>query len=324
MPTPIESGHTREPHVPILPAAAMDALRAGVAGRDLDDAAAWFRLRRDRYVPRSLWRQLSDRERLRVMVEVVGSTAETAWPASHCSAAAVLRIPVIGPLPTEVEVVVPDGRRGRSPGVIRHRSQNCPTGVMHEGIYVTSPARTAVDLARVRSLACGLAALDHVLHHGMATYAEVEREREAIPKGGRGRQRARLAVALADHRSESAGESLSRARLYELGFPRPALQRRFFDAGGRFVARTDMYFERERTVGEFDGMLKYRVPEGADPQQAGRVVGEEKKREDAIRRLGVGVARWTWDEAHRPDEFLRILTAYGLRPRADDRWLERF
>lgn len=314
----------RRHSTPIIPAAALEGLRTQVAGCDIYAAADWFRLRRDRYVPRALWQQLSDTERLLVMVEVVAHAAESARPISHCSAAAVWEIPVIGRIPAAVEVTVPDGRRGRSPGVIRHRSQNCPIGILHNGIRVTTPARTAVDLARLHSLACGVAAMDNVLHRGLATYAELNRELEAIPKGGRGRRRARLALALADGRSESAGESLSRVRLFELGYPRPDLQHRFFDHRGTFVARTDLFWEVEQMVGEFDGLLKYRVPEGADPQAAGRIVTEEKRREDAIRRLGVGVARWVWDEAFRPDRFQRVLTSYDLYPRADDSWLERF
>ncbi len=304
----------------VLPGSALRALQSGPTDRSTE----WLRLRRDRYIPAEVWRSLSDAQQLRLKVQLVADAAEAPIVISDNSAATVWEIPVIGRLPGKVECVVDDGRRGRSPGVIRHRSQNPPAGVLHDGVRVTPPARTAVDLARRRSLACGVAALDDVLHRGLATYADVVREREAIPKGGRGRQRARLAVALADGLSESAGESLSRVRLFELGYRRPVLQREFFDDNGIFVARTDMYWEDDAMIGEFDGKVKYRVTEDAGPDEASRILWREKRREDALRRLGPGVARWVWEDALHPERLHRILLSHGLRPRVDPAWLERF
>ena len=249
-----------DPPVPlhdVVSAAALRAMRSDASACGPDDPAAWLRLRRNHYMSQETWDGLSPTERLQVMVHVVSASAERRKVASHCSAAGVWSIPLIGPVPEQAEIVVPDRSAGRSPGVIRHRSQNCPKGVLHDGVWVTPPARTAVDLARVRSLASGVAALDHVLHHRMASRAELIREQEAIPRGGRGRQRARLAVALADEKSESAGESLSRVRLFELGYPRPTLQHEFHDERGVFVGRPDMYWRQHKIIGEFDGRVKY-------------------------------------------------------------------
>lgn len=306
-----------------MPGAARDALRADLDGQDPAAALEWFRLRRDSYVPATAWNALSDSAKLLVQMHVVAMSSPVDRVNSHCSAATAQGIPIIGPLPAHVELTVPDNRTGRAAGVVRHRSQNCPEGVLHNGILVTPPARTAVDLARVRSLASGVAALDHVLHHKMASREELIREQEAIPKRGRGRQRARLAIALADGAAESAGESLSRIRLYELGYPKPTLQHEFYDDRGSFVGRTDMYWRQHKTVGEFDGRMKYRVEEAGDPEEAGRILWREKQREDALRRLDLTVARWVWDDAIRPDRLRAVLTAYGLRPEADPSWLER-
>lgn len=303
---------------------ALAGIREELARDNPQDVVGWFRLRRDRHIPKPVWDRLGPRGRLRVMVDVVSSAAETPRVNSHHSAAAVLNIPTIGSIPTQVECIVPDNALGRSPGVIRHRSQNPPAGVMHDGVLVTPPDRTAVDLARLYGLACGVAAMDDVLHRGLATYADLVREREAIPKGGRGRQRARLALALADGLAESAGESLSRVRLYELGYARPVLQKEFRDTGGVFVGRTDMYWDTEDVAGEFDGEIKYRIPPNADPKLAAQIVWEEKQREDALRKLVDGVARWVWSDALRPDRFQAVLASYGLRPRHDDSWMERF
>jgi hypothetical protein len=50
-----------------------------------------------------------------------------------------------------------------------------------------------------------------------------------------------------------------------------------------------------RTVGEFDGRVKYvrLLRPGQDP---GDVVFEEKRREDDLRDAGLQVVRWGWDD----------------------------
>ena len=77
------------------------------------------------------------------------------------------------------------------------------------------------------------------------------------------------------------------------GLPPPALQHEVPE----LRAVTDFYWEEFRTVGEFDGKVKYvrSLRQGEDP---GEAVYREKRREDALRDLGLKVARWTWDELH--------------------------
>jgi hypothetical protein len=53
-----------------------------------------------------------------------------------------------------------------------------------------------------------------------------------------------------------------------------------------------------RTVGEFDGQVKYGrlLPPGQEP---GDAVFAEKIREDEIRATGLAVVRWTWGDLPR-------------------------
>ena len=62
---------------------------------------------------------------------------------------------------------------------------------------------------------------------------------------------------------------------------------------GALVARTDFAWEEHELVGEFDGKVKYGrlLRPGQEP---GDAVFEEKRREDAVRAEGWGVARWVW------------------------------
>ena len=64
---------------------------------------------------------------------------------------------------------------------------------------------------------------------------------------------------------------------------------------GDSTAYTDFGWARHRTVGEFDGKVKYgRLLEPG--QDVGEVVYAEKLREDAIRSEDWQVVRWTWQD----------------------------
>lgn len=304
-----------------LTTSALAALRDGLASVDPDQAVRWFHLRRNAYFDSTVWESLPAEQRLVVLGHVVVAASPATRLLSHCSAAAVWGIPLIGVWPDKVEILVPDNTHGVSTGIKRRRTQNLPNGTMVNGLLVTSAARTAVDLARIGSLATGVAAVDHVLHRHLTDRAALHSEIASIPRNGRGRRRARLAVALARPGSESPAESLSRTRLFELDLPQPRLQVDFEDGEG-FIGRVDMYWDHLDLIGEVDGRLKYGVAPGSSPRQAGDVVWREKLREDRLRAVTSRLTRWTWDDAISTERFRRKLTAAGLRATGDPTWLE--
>ena len=65
----------------------------------------------------------------------------------------------------------------------------------------------------------------------------------------------------------------------------PDPQQDIFDEDGQFVARVDFCWKKQRTIGEFDGKIKYRrvLKPG---QSIEDVLFEEKRREDVLRDLG--------------------------------------
>lgn len=126
----------------------------------------------------------------------------------------------------------------------------------------------------------------------------------------RSRRRWDRAWAFADGRSESPGESVSRALIAMLGFPAPSLQRTTVTDSGSY--RLDFCWQQQRVVGEFDGRLKYFDQEllgGRDPRE---VLYREKLREDALRRAGWTVVRWGWPQLRRPRELAQRLVQAGL------------
>lgn len=168
-----------------------------------------------------------------------------------------------------------------------------------DGIPVTSPARTLVDLARTSSAAAGVAAGDHAL----ATGLDPDDLADALHDGGRrhGIRRARWVASLLDGRAESAGESYSRLRMIEADLPVPDLQV-VIDAVRGFDPRVDFLWPDVGLIGEFDGKVKYgRLLGPAD--DPGEVVFREKVREDRLRELGFEVVRWIWDDLARPQLF---------------------
>jgi hypothetical protein len=110
-------------------------------------------------------------------------------------------------------------------------------------------------------------------------------------KGWPGVPAARQVLAFADGRSESVGESRSRVAIARAGLLTPALQLPVRLGGA--TAYCDFGWPAQRTVGEFDGKVKYGrlLRPGQEP---GDAVYAEKLREDAIRAEDWEVVRWTW------------------------------
>jgi hypothetical protein len=166
------------------------------------------------------------------------------------------------------------------------------------GLPVTSPARTAVDLARALPFDHAVVLLDAALHAGVCTEAALT---DGLGRciGRPGARAAGRAVRFADGRSESVGESRSRIVLRALRVAPTALQFPVRTVEGALLGRADFAWEDRRVIGEFDGRIKYGrlLRPGQEP---GDAVFEEKRREDAIRDGGWGVVRWTWRDLDAP------------------------
>lgn len=120
-------------------------------------------------------------------------------------------------------------------------------------------------------------------------------------------------------RSMSVGESLSRARMYELDLPRPQLQVAYHDDDG-LVGFADV--DWNGVVGEMDGKRKYGIPDGSSAAQATDVLWREKKREDRMRLRCRALVRWDWATAISADRFRRRLANVGFVPQPRNTWLE--
>jgi hypothetical protein len=310
---------TPNPWEPTLIQLASELKAAGFSGGEvarLARRAELRRVRRGAYARTDAAPQ-DEREAHR---ELVMATLRQCGPAvvvSHMSAAALHNLPLWSGGLQRVHLT-----HNRSGGGHRRRyleMHGIPldaSDVTHQDdVPLTTLARTVVDLACCLPAGQAVAIGDAALRRGLSV-GELD---DVVGRAARrhGIAAARRALALLDAGSESPGESVSRVALIEQGLPRPVLQFEVFDESGRLVGRADFAWPELRTLGEFDGKVKY-----------GRLLGEgerledvlfaEKRREDALRDQGWNVVRWGWADLAEPGALAaRLRRAFARGGRRD-------
>ncbi|SDT27988.1 Transcriptional regulator, AbiEi antitoxin, Type IV TA system [Friedmanniella luteola] len=237
--------------------------------------------------------------RHRLQLEAVAAQVQPGAVVSHGSAAVLHGLPV---WPASIERV--HLTRNRSTGAKRRRDvevhgATLPTAHVAEldGLAVTTLPRTVADLARLLPFDQAVAAGDRAAAQDL-DFGHLEDVLSTMEQWPGVRQARRVADFL-DGRAETAGESVSRVRIGELGLPSPIPQYEVYDAEGTMIARVDFAWPDRRTIGEFDGRVKYGalLRPGQRPED---VVFAEKLREDALRDAGWQVVRWIWADLARP------------------------
>lgn len=247
-------------------------------------------------------------------VDAVIGTSRAGLIVSHASAVALHGLPWFGPFPERVTVTDPTrdrAQRLRWSDKMPGRGRTIAT-VQRHGHVVTDLVTTGVDVALRSDRGHALAVLDAVLRRGVRgeqLHAELE-ARSTM----RGRARAARLIDLADLRSESVGESITRLVAYDLRLPEPVLQHEFRDGRDALIARVDLWFPEQGVVVEFDGLAKYRDPTLRAGRSAEEVVVDEKIREDRVRsRSDVsGIARVIWRHVMPGGAAPAVLRAAGL------------
>jgi len=152
-----------------------------------------------------------------------------------------------GPADAPAEVVVPGGHQRAQPGLCAHRGLLLPDETTEvDGIGVTTPIRTAYDLACGPTLVEAVVAVDALAHaHEFepATLAVMARRH----LGARGSGTLAEVIELADPRAESPMETRIRLAIVFDGLPVPVLQH---PVGGY---RLDMAYPDVWIAIEYDG-----------------------------------------------------------------------
>jgi very-short-patch-repair endonuclease len=120
-----------------------------------------------------------------------------------------------------------------------------------EGVQVTTPLRTALDLACILERRDALAALDAFRRREGLSVAQLVVGSQRYRRR-RGVIQQRELIPLSDPRAESTRESWTRLAIHDEGLPAPELQV-WVEVGGVPTYRLDLAYRRRRIAVEYDG-----------------------------------------------------------------------
>lgn len=269
------------------------------------------------FVKAGLWSELKPHEQHRLKVLATARRMRSEAVFSHHAAAALWGIRMLRNWPKLIDVTMERTTGGRSDGLLRRHCRGFD-GVevtRLNGMLVTTPAQTVVDLALRFPFADAVVAMDSALHRKrnpepLATQDELL-QRVMASEGKRGWRRALVAADFSTPLSDSPEESHSRVQIHLLGFPAPVLQREFWDSRG-FVGQPDFFWPEFDHIGESDGRAKYTDPAFRNGRTADEVIIAERNRENRLRRLVKGLSRWEPADLYPAAKLFRILTEAGL------------
>lgn len=176
-----------------------------------------------------------------------------------------------------LHVINPPGHQLRpADGLVVHRREGAPFVVI-DGRPVTTPAWTAIEVARSLRRPRALATLDAALRSRTCDRTDLWRA-ACEQTGRRGIVAVRDLVALADGLAESPMESELRLIILDAGLPTPRLQYELLDGNGE-LRRLDLAWPEYRLAVEYDGV----------PWHS----GADALRRDRVRHVALQDVHWT-------------------------------
>jgi hypothetical protein len=176
-----------------------------------------------------------------------------------------------------------------APAQLLHRNHRAPSGVdawfdrfeddevqIVHGMRVTTPARTALDLACRLPVDDAVAAIDALARATKLKMADVDALLQRY-RGRRAIRRARVALDLVDPGAESPQETRLRLLYIRAGFPRPETQIPVYDEYDQLVAVLDMGWRRIMVGADY---------EGKHHRLSSRQFNRDIRRFDAVTELG--------------------------------------
>lgn len=176
-----------------------------------------------------------------------------------------------------------DTNRRRIPGVVAWADaldddETCQIG----DIRLTTPARTAVDLARRLPEDTAVAAIDALARAARLNVAEIQIAAQRH-EGRKGMKQARASIALVDPGAESPQETWLRLLVVRAGYPRPQTQHPIYNEYGALIGEVDIAWPELKIAMEYEGLHH------TDPD----VLRKDIARIDAMIEMGWTVIRVT-------------------------------
>lgn len=180
-------------------------------------------------------------------------------------------------------------------GIVVHETTRLPRNqtTIHQGIPVTTPERTLMDLCALMSERRAAIAVDNALYRGLTSVADLDFCLYLTAKRGRRgcgvlrrliKQRAKLT-----EYPNSPLETVIFEMIEREGLPTPLLQYSLFDEEG-FIARPDFVYPQAKLVIEGHSKLWH---------TGTAVEDKDRKKHDRLRRLGLTVLYIGWADATR-------------------------
>ena len=203
----------------------------------------------------------------------------------------------------EVHLTRTDGRAGRRAAGIAQHCGTLPSDhvVIVHGVLVTSPVRTAFDVAAITDVEHGLCLVNDV--HLLAP--ELTPRSQLLPRGARrvdlwtDTLTTDLVIRLADGRLESAG-SRGEYMFWRGGLPAEP-QYKCPTSWARLVARVDFAWPEYGVFLEFDGRVKYEKYRKEGESELDAILREKKREERICRLTGWRCIRIVWADLYRPE-----------------------
>lgn len=192
------------------------------------------------------------------------------------------------------------------PGNTRVRRAGCKGGertltaadvMIVEGVRVTTPLRTALDLGRLLRRDHAIGALDGLLRLGAFSRDELLAQIVRF-RGFRGVVQLRELAPVADARAESPAESVLRLRWLDTSLPRPTPQVPVLDEWGNEVFYIDLALPELMYGAEYDGEEHHSSP--------------EDREQDRVRRQWLDDHDWEIDVLKKPQVFGRDQNAGAI------------
>jgi hypothetical protein len=239
------------------------------------------------------------------MRSVIGAVLSASEPAaaSHETAAHLWRM--TDRRPGTIEVVSRRHLRVRRDRFVVHESKDLVENdiVRLDGVPVTTPARTVVDLGASAPSWLVERCLDTALRKGLCTVWDVHRFMCRVARPGRtgvGTIRPLVEERLTwQGVTESDLEDLFRKIVAASPYPLPVTQHRLFDVGGGFVGRFDFAYPSRLAIIETDSESYH-----MDPVSFQR----DREKQNRAHALGWTVYRVTWRQlVDDPESVLQII-----------------
>jgi len=185
---------------------------------------------------------------------------------------------------------------------------------VRRGLPVTSPTRTALDVAITADVEHALVVVDGLLH-AEETTLPLLLHRAAGMSGHPGSLNLPIVLSLADGRHESAGETRAATFMRCHGIPTPVPQYEIRDRSGRIIYWVDFAWPSLRTFMEFDGKEKYLRFRRPGESVVDAVLREKRREERICGLMGWRCVRITWADLYRPEvTAARILATLAGTP----------